>query len=57
MIRVETLNLPYNFCLAGPIDVTDIIVTRFAVDRNGVDVPELAAHDITGCVGGLDSYI
>ena len=57
MIRVEAFNFPYNFCLAGPIHVTDIIMACFQVYRDGVHVPELAAHDFAGRVGGFDGYI
>jgi hypothetical protein len=57
MIRVKALNFPYNFCFTGPVHVRDVIVARFQVDGDGVYMPELAAHDFAGRVGGFDCYI
>ena len=57
MVRVKTFNFPYNFRFAGFVHFTDVVVTGFAFNRNGVHVLHLAAHDFAGSVGGFDSHI
>ena len=57
VIRVEALNFPYNFCLAGPVHVTDIVMTCLLVEWDGVHVLHLAAHDFAGRMGSLDGNV
>ena len=57
MIRVETLNFPYNFRFAGTVYVADVVVPGFTFNGNGIHVLHLAAHDVSGSVGSFNSDI
>ena len=57
VIRVITLNFPYNFRFASLVHFTDVVVTGLALERNGVHVMDLLAHYFAGGVSGFNRYI
>ena len=57
VLRVKAFNFPYNFCFAGFVYFTDVIMAGFAFNGNGVHVLHLPAHNFGGGVGGFDSHI
>ena len=57
VIWVETFNFPYNFCFAGAIDLADIVMAGFALNRNGVHARYFTAHNGAGGMGGFDCDI
>ena len=57
MFGVDSFDFPYNFGLTSAIDFSDIIMSRFACDRNGIEPLHMAAYDFSGASGRADSDI
>jgi hypothetical protein len=57
VVRVEAFNLPYNFRLAGVVHFTDVIVTGFMDDGDGIHLLKMTAHNFAGCMRSANRNI
>ena len=57
VVGVDALDFPYNFRLAGAVDLAHVIVPGLAVHGYGVDPVQFASHQFTGAASGADGDV